>query len=177
MPAYFASDVHLRLDYPERGRRFARWVDTLDPEDTLTIIGDLCDFWFAARQITAGASACAGLRALAALRARGGTISFLPGNHDVWLGPFYQRSFGAKLLEEPVYLESHGQRLCLVHGHLLGGRKPWKAWMESQTFLSAFGQTPKPVANLLDRLLEQSNARGRLADEEPRTLPERSISW
>ena len=47
LAAYFASDVHLRLDRPERGRRFARFVGGLEPGvDTLTIVGDLCDFWY-----------------------------------------------------------------------------------------------------------------------------------
>ena len=90
MAAYFASDVHLRLDCPERGRRFARFVGGLEPEvDTLTIVGDLCDFWFGARQRSADPMECEGLRALAEFRSRGGAVTILLGNHDSSLGPFY----------------------------------------------------------------------------------------
>ena len=39
MAHYFASDVHLRFNYPERGRRFSRLVATLEGRDTLTIVG------------------------------------------------------------------------------------------------------------------------------------------
>ena len=49
MAHYFASDVHLRNDHPERDRRFRAWLGQLTPDDDLTIVGDLCDFWMAAR--------------------------------------------------------------------------------------------------------------------------------
>ncbi len=45
------------------GRRLARLVDRLGPEDSLTIVGDLCDFWYAARQHRADPMDCAGLAA------------------------------------------------------------------------------------------------------------------
>ena len=72
MPDYFLSDVHLRLDQPDRGRRLALLVDRLRAGDSLTIVGDLCDFWYAARQFDADPMACAGLRSLASFRDRGG---------------------------------------------------------------------------------------------------------
>ena len=165
MPDYFASDVHLRLDRPERAFRFARWVDRLEPEDTLTIVGDLCDFWLVARQLDAATTACAGLRALAAFRSRGGEIAFLPGNHDVWLGPYLQRTLDAHLLVEPVRIERYGLRILLVHGHHQGSRPVWKGWMESRAFLEAFRRAPGPVARVLDRLLERVNDRGRAVSE------------
>jgi UDP-2,3-diacylglucosamine hydrolase len=165
VPAYFASDVHLRLDRPERSRRFARWVNNLDPHDTLTIVGDLCDFWFASRQASDGALECPGLRALVFFRERGGSLTILPGNHDAWLGPYYERNVGVTFAQEPLRLEICGLRLLLVHGHLLGGRKPWKGAMESRAFLRAFRRSPASVALALDRLLERSNERRREADD------------
>jgi UDP-2,3-diacylglucosamine hydrolase len=157
---YFLSDVHLRLDHPERARRLARFADRLDPEDTLTIVGDLCDFWFATRQRQGGASACPGLRALAAAHSRGVAITVLPGNHDIWLGPYFEQTFGARFVQEPLIVDTHGLRVHLVHGHLLGARLFWKKWMESQTFFDSFGKLPAPLANALDVLLERSNERG-----------------
>lgn len=165
MPAYFASDVHLRLDYPDRGRRFARFVDSLEPADTLTIVGDLCDFWLAARQLDNAATSCPGLRALARFRARGGEITILPGNHDLWMGPFYEETLGARFLQEPVAVEAYGLRLLLVHGHRLSGRRFWKSWMEGPTFLGAFRRCPAPAAGVLDRVLERSNERHHAADD------------
>ena len=165
MPAYFASDVHLRLDRPERAARFARWVDRLRPDDSLTVVGDLCDFWFAARQVRNDPTECPGLRALASYRARGGTLAIMPGNHDIWLGPFYERTLGVDFLSEPLTRVTYGLRLLLVHGHDLGGRHLWKAWMESQTFHNSFGRLPNLVADRLDQLLERTNERHRDADD------------
>ena len=68
MTCYLASDVHLRLDHPERGWRFARWVKRLDGGDTLLIVGDLCDFWMGARLRESELMQCEGLRALADFR-------------------------------------------------------------------------------------------------------------
>lgn len=157
MSDFFASDVHLRIDRPERAARFARWVDARSGEDTLTIVGDLCDFWFAARQIDTHPMACAGLRALAAFRSRGGSITILPGNHDAWLGPFYEERLGARFVREPLVLDSFGRRVVLVHGHRLGARRLWKAVMEGWAFLEGFRRVPSPMAGMLDRMLDRAN--------------------
>jgi UDP-2,3-diacylglucosamine hydrolase len=169
---YFASDVHLRLDRPERGRRFARFVGGLEPgSDTLTIVGDLCDFWFVARQLGRGANAnpcpssCDGLRALAGFRGRGGSVTVLVGNHDSWLASFYETTLGLDLRVEPIDLNVHGLRVRLVHGHLLEPHRGWKAWMEGRSFLRLFRALPDPAAVPLDRLLHWKNERSRPDDE------------
>ena len=165
MAAYFASDVHLRLDHPGRARRLARFVARLCPDDSLVLAGDLCDFWLASRQRAGSWSACPGLAALADYRARGGRLTILAGNHDLWLGPFYGRVLGVGLTPEPLEVVAHGLRVHLVHGHRLGARPLWKAGMESRAFLETFARLPGPLARGLDRLLDRSNDQGRAADE------------
>jgi UDP-2,3-diacylglucosamine hydrolase len=164
--AYFVSDVHLRLDEPGRGRRLARLVGALEPrEDTLTIGGDLCDFWYATRQMDSGPLACDGLRSLTEFRKRGGAVTILLGNHDTWLGPFFEKSLGFDLRAEPLDLTVHGLRARVVHGHLLEPRRNWKVWMEGRAFFRVFQALPAPLASLLDRLLQWKNQRGRPRDE------------
>ena len=125
MPDYFLSDVHLRLDEPDRGRRLARLVDRLGPEDSLTIVGDLCDFWYAARQYRADPMRVRrALAALASFRRRGGSITILAGNHDAWIGPFYERTLGARFLPDTLEVEIQGLRIYLAHGHRLGAHTP-----------------------------------------------------
>ncbi len=165
MPVYFASDMHLRLDRPDRARRLARWVDSLNADDALYLVGDICDFWFAARQRRIEPTPCEGLKALAAFRARGGELTILTGNHDLWLGPYYRRTLGATLVAEPLLVDAYGKRVSLVHGHRVGGREPWKACMESHAFLTAFENLPDAIASRLDQLLEVRNDRGRVRDE------------
>jgi UDP-2,3-diacylglucosamine hydrolase len=157
---YFASDVHIRLDVPERSRRFARFVNGLEPgQDTLTIVGDLCDFWYVARQHREprATAACPALRALAGFRDRGGSVTILVGNHDAALGPFYATTLGLDLRAEPLDRAVHGLRVRIVHGHLLVARRNWKAGMESRVFQRAFAALPDLAARVLDYLRETVN--------------------
>jgi UDP-2,3-diacylglucosamine hydrolase len=163
---YFASDVHLRFDHPERDRRFAAFLCRLNRDDALWIIGDLCDFSMGARHSTGELLRCESLQALARFSRDGGRLAMMAGNHDIWLGPFYKSELGADMIAEPYDLESSGVRVRLVHGHLLGARRPWKAWMESQAFFKAFRRLPRPIALELDRALTWRNERDLDADEE-----------
>ncbi len=166
MAHYFASDVHLREDRPERDERFRDWVGTLGPADALTIVGDLCDFWMGARQPAPRLAGYPSLAALAEFRRRGGSLAIMAGNHDHWLCPFYERALGAEILAEPCDRMVRGLRVRMVHGHRLGARRLWKAGMESRAFFRAFGRLPGPLARPLDRILTWRNERGLLADEE-----------
>lgn len=158
--------MHLRLDRPDRGRRLARWVDGLGADDPLFLAGDTCDFWYATRQSHRGIDACEGLSALKRYTERGGPLTLMTGNHDHWLGEFYEKELGARLVTEPYQSEVCGLRLHVTHGHRAGGRQVWKAGMESRAFFDAFVATPTAVADNLDRLLTRSNDRGRQRDEE-----------
>ncbi|MEW4567245.1 UDP-2,3-diacylglucosamine diphosphatase [Tautonia sp. JC769] len=158
MADYFVSDVHLRLDHVERSERFAAFVRSLSPADSLTVVGDLCDFWFSSRQRHDAPLRCPGLHALAEFRRQGGMLLILPGNHDAWLAPFYEKSLGARCVDRPWEGTRHGVKISAVHGHRLGARKPWKAMMESRPFLSAFEAIPGPIARRLADRLERSNA-------------------
>jgi UDP-2,3-diacylglucosamine hydrolase len=162
---YFASDIHLRDDHPERGARFRAWLGRLTPEDDLTIVGDLCDFWMAARDSERKLAHDASLAALAEFRRQGGSLTILAGNHDAWLCPLYARELGARIVAEPYDVTLYGLRIRLVHGHRLGARKRWKAAMESRAFFRAFGSLPGLIARPLDRFLAWKNVRGVVEDE------------
>ena len=70
----------------------------------------------------------------------------MAGNHDEWLCPFYEAELGATIIAEPHDMTVHGLRLRFVHGHLLGARRAWKAWMEGRAFFEAFAYVPGPFA-------------------------------
>lgn len=166
MAHYFASDIHLRSDQPERDRRFTDFVSTLKGGDSLLIVGDLCDFWMGSRTSEAEMGRSDGLAALVEFRGRGGSLAVMAGNHDLWLGRFYERALGATVVAEPLDLVVEGLRIRLVHGHLLGARAPWKAVMESRAFFQGFGLVPEAAARRLDAMLARKNSRQLLADEE-----------
>jgi UDP-2,3-diacylglucosamine hydrolase len=160
---YFLSDVHLRLDQPDRGQRLSRLVDRLGAEDRLTIVGDLCDFWFAARQMDADPMNCEGLRSLADFRGRGGNITILAGNHDAWIGPFYERILGATFLPDRLETVVQGLKLQIAHGHRLGAHTPWKTVLKSRAFFEAFRRVPKPLADALGAQLKRTNLKNQEA--------------
>jgi UDP-2,3-diacylglucosamine hydrolase len=166
---YFASDVHLRFDQPDRDRRFHAWLSRLTLADSLVLVGDLCDFWMAARRREIDLLQSESLRALASFRRQGGSLAIMPGNHDAWLCKIYENELGAAIIREPYDLTIHGLRLRLVHGHLLGARKSWKFFLESQAFFEAFGRIPRPLAVMLDDMLTRRNERN-LADDEKRHM-------
>jgi UDP-2,3-diacylglucosamine hydrolase len=166
---YFTSDVHLRFDQSDRGRRFRAFLSQLHLGDVLVIAGDLCDFWMAARSTERELLRCESLQALAEFRRQGGELLIMAGNHDAWLCPFYQRELGARIIGEPIDFSIHGVRLRLVHGHRLGARRAWKGWMETHAFFAAFRRIPGALAVLLDRVLSWNNNRS-LDDDEQRHL-------
>ncbi len=166
MAHYFASDVHLRFDRPDRDRRFSQWLTSLTPDDALLLAGDLCDFWMAARYGPPDLMRSESLARLAEFRRRGGSLSIMPGNHDAWLCPFYASELGAKIVPDPFDITVAGLRLRIVHGHQLGARRAWKALLESRSFFRAFGHVPLTPARFLDTLLARNNDRKLLSDEE-----------
>jgi UDP-2,3-diacylglucosamine hydrolase len=162
---YFLSDVHLRHDRPDRGHRLARLVNSLESDDTLYIVGDLCDFWLTSRQRDREPLDCPGMSALANFVGRGGKLTLFAGNHDLWLREYFQRSIGGEWVEDSRRVLSYGHRLHLAHGHRIGARTAFKALLESRAFLFSFERLPSPLAERLEHRLESSNDRHREADD------------
>ena len=136
---YFASDVHLRFDRPDRDRRFSNWLTRLTPDDSLLIAGDLCDFWMASREPTKRSRCKAqSLRRLAEFRPpRRRRCRSCPATTTPGSAPFTQNELGARIVPDPFDLTVYGLRLHVVHGHLLGARRAWKAWLEGPRFFTA----------------------------------------
>lgn len=165
VPDFIAADIHIRLDQPARSLRFAAWVDKLARTDRLTIVGDLCDFWFVSREMHQDPMSSPGLNALARFRDRGGDLAILAGNHDAWIGEFYRQKLGARFVPDTLNLDLNGLRVHLAHGHRLGGVGWKKKLMESRAFLEAFRLTPDPIATLLEARLDRSNDLHRAHDD------------
>ena len=170
MAVYFAGDMHLRTDHPDRSERLARWARRLAPDDSVYLVGDVCDFWFVAREQQGDPLRCPGLKALADFKARGGDLTILSGNHDHWLGPLYRERLGATFVEGPIDLDAHGLKIHTTHGHKVGGRPAWKSLMESRRFLDSFSALPRGIARRLDVQLNTSNHLKRI-HQEGRLLP------
>lgn len=120
MRAFFFSDVHLGLGTREEERakedillRFLRSV--LPRADRLFILGDLFDFWFEYRTVIPKGFH----RTLAALQefTEGGVpVEYLAGNHDFWMGNFFEEELGLVVRRDPYETVLEGKRLYLHHG-------------------------------------------------------------
>lgn len=117
---YFASDIHLgggdERSARENERRFIAWLDTVARDaEAIVLAGDVFDFWFeVGTQIPPGYEAV--LDKLRELTLRGVEVFFFTGNHDMWLGGYFERSCGMKVFTSPQLLTLKGRRVFVAHG-------------------------------------------------------------
>ncbi len=120
MKAYFISDVHLGLGSREtekaKENRLLLFLRSALPDtEILFIVGDLFDFWFDYRTVIPRGFH----RTLAALQEfteAGKTIHYLVGNHDCWMGDFFETEIGATLHREPFSVTVQSKRVHIHHG-------------------------------------------------------------
>ncbi len=123
---YFISDVHIgwgpEREARERQDRLIGFLRAIrEDAEALYIVGDLFDFWFEYRSVVPSA----GMRVLFELHGlveAGIPVACVPGNHDLWLGPFLSKEVGVAILPNRSVVRRQGLRICLDHGDdLLGG--------------------------------------------------------
>jgi len=117
---YFLSDAHLGAGtdaQEELKKNNLRRLCALVKNDhaELYIAGDLFDFWFEYRTVVQKQHLDA-IAMLRDLRAAGIPITFISGNHDFWVGAFFERDLGIRVVKTWCELETGGKRLFLAHG-------------------------------------------------------------
>jgi UDP-2,3-diacylglucosamine hydrolase len=118
------ADAHLFPEpeaHPGRDRLLGFLRDLTGQEPGhLWILGDLFEFWFEYRSVVPDGYH----RVLAALRAvtdSGWDLTFLPGNHDTWVGKHFQRITGADINHQKyVQMRMNDLDVVLSHGDALG---------------------------------------------------------
>ncbi|MCZ6635791.1 MAG: UDP-2,3-diacylglucosamine diphosphatase [bacterium] len=138
---YFISDAHLGAPRLKRNRReqedsligFLRSIR--DTAEVLYIVGDLFDFWFEYGSVVPKHGARV-LFELYFLVQSGMRVVYLPGNHDVWPGPYMAEEVGLELTGGPVEVEHQGKRLYLAHGDEF--RRDWKYRMSRAVIKNRF---------------------------------------
>ena len=145
MRAYFFSDVHLGLGPREvekaKENRLLEFLRTVLPDtDQLFIVGDLFDFWFDYRTVIPRGFHRT-LSALQEFTDAGKTVHYLVGNHDCWMGDFFETEIGAVLHREPFEITVQNMRVYIHHGDGLADndlgyrvikpvlRNPFAVWM------------------------------------------------
>jgi UDP-2,3-diacylglucosamine hydrolase len=117
---YFISDVHLG-EQPEsiEKTRVAEFVGFLrDIEKSASavyFVGDLFDFWFEYKYVIPKKH-FAVIHQLARMREKNIQLTYLAGNHDFWLGSFFDRELGIQTSEDEWTGEIGGKNFYLFHG-------------------------------------------------------------
>lgn len=121
---YFVSDFHLGAGYITNRREHEdRIVEMLEAfgEDAkhIYLLGDILDYWFEYKTVVPrGYIRFFGC--LARLVDRGIKITWLIGNHDIWLFDYLRNEIGIEIIDGSLLREIDGKHFYLAHGDALG---------------------------------------------------------
>ena len=125
---YFISDLHLGARYlPDRRLHEAKIVSFLhsirDTAEAIYLVGDVLDYWYEYRTVVPrGYVRFFG--ALAALADSGVRITWLTGNHDIWLFDYLRDEIGIEVVDGSIIRDIAGKRFFIAHGDGVGLLKP-----------------------------------------------------
>ena len=116
---YFFSDVHLGAGEQEgetqKEKKLLKFIEFLKQEaHAVYILGDLYDFWFEYKSVIPKAHFFITCK-LGEL-AQKAKVTYLGGNHDFWVGEFFQRQLGITYSEKPISVIHQDKRIYLHHG-------------------------------------------------------------
>lgn len=124
MKAYFLSDLHLGAPYfpdsREAERRVVAFLDSIKEDaGSIWLLGDILDYWYEYRYVVPrGFVRFFGK--LAELADSGVSITWLIGNHDIWIFDYISSELGVEVADGVVEREIMGTRFLLAHGDGLG---------------------------------------------------------
>lgn len=115
----FISDLHLSPDAPATTARFLTFLaGPASQAASLTILGDLFDYWAGDDDLTDPFNALV-VTALRGLAGAGVAVSFMAGNRDFLIGNQFASAAGLALLPDPCIRDISGVITLLSHGDLL----------------------------------------------------------
>lgn len=129
MKVLFLSDLHLGADYIADPAAHERTVvDFLRREgrdaDSIYLLGDVLDYWYEYRHVVPkGFVRFFG--ALADLVDRGVKVTWMTGNHDIWLFGYLDSELGIEVVDAPFVRRQIGdKKFILAHGDRVGRPSP-----------------------------------------------------
>lgn len=122
--SYFISDLHLgakyMADHLERERRVCRFLDSIkDDAAELYLLGDILDYWYEYKYVVPRGY-IRFLGKLAELSDAGVRLTWVTGNHDVWLFDYLRDQLHLRVLNGHTVIESQGKRILISHGDDVG---------------------------------------------------------
>jgi len=121
---YFASDNHLGAPTKEasapREMKFVAWLDEVKADAAaIFLLGDLFDFWFEYKTVVPKGFTRT-LGKLAEISDSGIPIYYFVGNHDLWMGGYFEEELNIPVFHKPQQYEINGTSFFIAHGDGLG---------------------------------------------------------
>ena len=121
---YFLSDVHLGLQEPQAERLKLERLDALfsmirKEGGALYLLGDILDYWMEYRHVIPKGFTRF-LCMLSELTRSGVEVSWLAGNHDFYLGRYFNDELGVKTYYGLQEVRHDGKLFLVAHGDGLG---------------------------------------------------------
>lgn len=121
---YFLSDAHLgSLAIPHarmQERRLVNFLDSIKHKAAAVyLLGDIFDFWHEYKYVVPkGYTRLLGK--ISELTDLGVEVHFFTGNHDLWVGDYFEKECGMTLHRQSSVVEIYGKVFYLAHGDGLG---------------------------------------------------------
>lgn len=124
---YFISDLHLGASYIgdriERERKIVELLERMGEDaESLYLVGDILDYWFEYKTV-APRGYVRFLGVLAKLADQGVKITWLIGNHDIWMFDYLSKELGIEVVDGNMIREINGKKFFISHGDGLGRQK------------------------------------------------------
>lgn len=183
--AYFISDLHLGATYEADGRELERrtveWLDMIKRDATeLYLLGDILDYWFEYRHVVPrGYVRFFGK--LAELSDSGVRITWIIGNHDIWIFDYLPNELGVTVVDGILKREVAGVPMTLQHGDGIGGS--FKFRLMRSVFRNRLCQRlyacvhPRWTVGLAHGISRRSRIKETLTGSWPQNLYEEYIRW
>ena len=101
---YFISDAHLGIDLKlssrEREQRLVSFLKSIQSQaKAIFLVGDIFDHWYEYKNVVPKGFVRL-LGTLAELADQGVTITFIKGNHDMWVYDYFEKEIGIQPQKE-----------------------------------------------------------------------------
>ena len=181
MRIVFIADAHLKgLDDPNQ-HALCRFLSGIEA-DRVIILGDLFDFWTGFNDVVYYHYMPV-LDALCSIHKRGVELTYIEGNHDFSMGPFFSEVIGVELATDHLELTIDNRRFFLAHGDTVDediGYRLWRGFLRSTLYRFLTTRIVHPsltwkIARLLSRTSRTYNEKGFLINRRLRKFARERI--
>ena len=122
---YFLADLHLGATYNEEDRLMEKeaveFLDSIKTDaDRIFLLGDVLDYWFEYKSVVPKGYVRF-LGKLAELADSGVKITWVIGNHDIWIFDYIPTELGISVIDGILEKNVEGVRFSIQHGDAIGG--------------------------------------------------------